>query len=1039
MRERGVSKRERMSLDKKIFLKPTAEFRGAPLWSWNDELRNEELVRQIRLMRRAGIGGFYMHSRIGLLTKYMSDEWMDRVRTCIHEAKRLGMRAWLYDEDRWPSGYAGGRVPERSEDFRARHLVCLDRNEAAPEESKPIATSADHIYYEVLSPREPGFNGWSYVDLMNPRAVRAFLDESYEPYAKKFEKDFGGTVPGVFTDEPCNCWAPTRWPRLVPWTPALPHRFKKDWGYDLPEHLPALFFDEGAFHKVRYHFWRTALALFIEAFTEQVGKWCADHKLALTGHFMAEDGLCEQLLWITAAMPHYEHMQQPGIDHLSRNIEDVITAKQCSSVANQMGIPRRLSEMYGCSGQNMSFEDRKWIGDWHLVLGINHICHHLFLYSMKGCRKRDYPPTLSYQQPWWLENPAVDDYLARLCYVLSQGRPLIDILVIHPQESAWCVYRPQGVDEKRRRVRAADDIQPYQDSVIGLSENLLRIQRDFDYGNETILSKYGEVKGGKLRVHKMEYRVILLPALLTIRKKTLDLLLEFLKQGGEVLSVGTLPQLVDGEPNAKLQDLEKQVTAVDNKADCLRVALDRVLPADLNLEVDHAENVWAHQREIEGRRFVFLANVSRTNTATGRLALAARGGFERWDGHTGKVEPVATTTRGELIDADVQLPPTGSLLFATTSDASGFPITLVENLEPVATGLLLPDWDIQRIDPNVLTLDFCRYQIAGMKEWSEEVPVIGVQEILNAQKYVGPVALQFRFETQRFLNKNVQIAVVIEEAAKWEVRVNGRAVRYEGLPFYRDISFHPIDISLQIQDGENLIELRRQFEYGDPSSYKDHAKRYGTELESVYLIGDFCVSGFPSEQPIPVNPHHTKWGLPKIPVLRYQPRWILTDDKQVVNTGDLVAQGYPFFSGRAILNQRVNIDAPKPGERVFFELSRHDAVVTKVRLNGYHCGDIVWQPLRAELTPHVQEGENLLEVEIVSSLRNLLGPHHNTMGELVSVGPGDFSGRGGWTQPGDENWLELRKEGKARMWTDDYFLVPFGLSNPAVRTYRAKA
>jgi hypothetical protein len=140
-----------------------------------------------------------------------------------------------------------------------------------------------------------------------------------------------------------------------------------------------------------------------------------------------------------------------------------------------------------------------------------------------------------------------------------------------------------------------------------------------------------------------------------------------------------------------------------------------------------------------------------------------------------------------------------------------------------------------------------------------------------------------------------------------------------------------------------------------------------------------------------------------------------------------------------ILNQRVTIKAPQPGQRVFFELDRLDAIVAKVRLNGYSCADIVWHPYRAELTEHVQEGENLLEVELVGSLRNLLGPHHNTRGELVAVGPGDFTGRSGWSQAGDDNWLELRKTGNARAWTDDYFLVAFGLFQPAICTRAAGA
>jgi hypothetical protein len=417
--------------------------------------------------------------------------------------------------------------------------------------------------------------------------------------------------------------------------------------------------------------------------------------------------------------------------------------------------------------------------------------------------------------------------------------------------------------------------------------------------------------------------------------------------------------------------------------------------------------------------------------------LLGKGGFENWNAENGKVEPVSCTQRGELLETQIELPPAGSLVLATTDAPAFLPSPIPRHQFPIAAWPLAPHWDIQRLDPNALTLDFCRYQTAGMTAWSDELPVLGVQETLTTQKYVGPVALQFRFQTQRFLNKNVQIAVVIEEAAKWDVRVNGRTVRYEGLPFYRDISFHPIDISFLVRDGENVIELHRHFEFADPSSYKDQAKRYGTELESIYLIGDFCVRGTPSIEPIPVNPHHKQWGLPEIPLLRYQPHWTLSDDKQVVATGDLVAQGYPFFAGRVILNQRVTLKSPLPGQRVFFELPRLDAIVAKVRLNGYACADIVWQPCRAELTEHVQEGENLLEVELVSSLRNLLGPHHNTRGELVSVGPGDFDGRGGWSQPGDANWLELRKDGKARAWTDDYFLVPFGLTNPAIRTYAA--
>lgn len=88
----------------KEFADPGAHYRGSPFWAWNGKLEPEELRRQVRVMHRMGLGGFFMHSRIGLDSAYLSNEWFDCVGACVDEANKLGMDAWLYDEDRWPSG-----------------------------------------------------------------------------------------------------------------------------------------------------------------------------------------------------------------------------------------------------------------------------------------------------------------------------------------------------------------------------------------------------------------------------------------------------------------------------------------------------------------------------------------------------------------------------------------------------------------------------------------------------------------------------------------------------------------------------------------------------------------------------------------------------------------------------------------------------------------------------------------------------------------------------------------------------------------------
>ena len=110
------------SLSSELFRNPTSEYRGTPFWAWNCKLEKDELCRQIDVFKEMGLGGFHMHVRTGMATPYLSDEYMDIVKCCVEKAKSENMLAWLYDEDRWPSGAAGGFVTKNPE-FRSRYLL----------------------------------------------------------------------------------------------------------------------------------------------------------------------------------------------------------------------------------------------------------------------------------------------------------------------------------------------------------------------------------------------------------------------------------------------------------------------------------------------------------------------------------------------------------------------------------------------------------------------------------------------------------------------------------------------------------------------------------------------------------------------------------------------------------------------------------------------------------------------------------------------------------------------------------------------------
>ncbi len=437
------------------FRNPGTDWRGAPFWSWNDDLDPEELRWQVREMKRAGLGGFFMHNRIGLVTPYMGKRWMECIGATVDEARRLGMKAWLYDEDRWPSGYGGGLVAKSNPDFGAKYLELTPNDKPAEYRFAVTRTCEAMTYRPLAKGQKPGkgeeleqfkaaislpvgwFNDQPYADNLNPQSVRTFIKICYEPY-RVLAKDFGKTIPGMFTDEPNVSDLHGPYPaRRVPWTWRLPEEFKKRRGYDLMAKLPELFSTDPAHFPTRHDYWRTVAEMFAEAYTGQLGAWCEKHGLELTGHMLGEGSLIYQTLVGGAVMPSLEHMQRPGIDILMEQVRETMTCKQTSSVAHQMGRTRTLSETYGTSGWHFTFDAQKWSGDWQTVLGINTRCQHLTPYSIRGMRKRDYPPTFFYHQPWWKYFKVAEDYFARSTMFTTIGEPVREVLVLHGIATAW--------------------------------------------------------------------------------------------------------------------------------------------------------------------------------------------------------------------------------------------------------------------------------------------------------------------------------------------------------------------------------------------------------------------------------------------------------------------------------------------------------------------------------------------------------------------------------------------------------------------------
>ena len=104
------------------FKNPAPCFRAAPFWAWNGALDERVLRRQTQAFYEMGLGGWFMHVRYGLDDRYLGYKFMNMVDVCRKEAEKTGMLAWLYDEDKWPSGAAGGFVTKDAR-LRCKTLV----------------------------------------------------------------------------------------------------------------------------------------------------------------------------------------------------------------------------------------------------------------------------------------------------------------------------------------------------------------------------------------------------------------------------------------------------------------------------------------------------------------------------------------------------------------------------------------------------------------------------------------------------------------------------------------------------------------------------------------------------------------------------------------------------------------------------------------------------------------------------------------------------------------------------------------------------
>jgi len=592
---------------------------------------------------------------------------------------------------------------------------------------------------------------------------------------------------------------------------------------------------------------------------------------------------------------------------------------------------------------------------------------------MAGESKRDYPASILHQSPWYREYHLVETWFSRVGYFRSMGKPCCDLLVLNPVESVWGRVYPGAI----KGMGAVDPaIKALDEHYARLFHILAGNHIDFDYAEEALLGEHGAIgqQSGRpvLSVGAMSYGTVLVSGLETLRLSTLRLLRSFLKAGGKVIFSGEVPSRVDAIESEEVRGFSATTTCIPFEEQELIKALEGHASQRVRIVHDGnatvAREVFCQLRRDDKHFYLLILNTDREKACDIEVQLEGCpfGVVEEWNLETGEAEVISSQSE-KTLSFHTRLETSGLRCFKMV-ETSALPRS-----KPVTLGggrwLELPNEATYRMeDENICVLDIASWSVDGgaIKKADEilkvdravrrqfGVPVRAgdmVQPWFRSKKAyetLGTVHLSYALEIgQGALSAPGEITLALETPELFDIAINGAPVdtsRDEG--FWCDIAFRKIRLPKDLlREGANEISVRVDF-------------REDINLEAMYLLGHFAVR-----------------LVGTVPCLGALP--------EKVTLGDLVGQGFPYYSGSFTYTYPLSPDLM--GKRARVVIPAYEGAYARVRSGGQEKL-IPWRPNQATIEALGAQ----LEIEVCVTRKNTFGPLHLKNPRPGSVGPGHF-------------------------------------------------
>jgi hypothetical protein len=693
------------------FLDPPRKYSPEPFWFWNGKMEGAKIQEQIRQMTEQHVFGAFLHARDGLETPYLSEDWWKAIGAGLEEARRVGFSFDFVDDYDWPSGEVRNiwmtanhqsEVIARNPNYRMRTLSYKTEvvkgpqavSLALPKELQAVVVARwlgnDRIdgasLQDVSSSVEGGQLKWSapegdwvviplflepatgldggYVDLLNPEAMKLFIDLSYGEFYRRFGSYFGDTIHYSFADHEGDDGY------RIAWTPALFDEFARRRGYDLRKVLPLLFLEGGSqTTKVRCDYLETVTQLYDASFWTGITSWAQAHHIGRTGH-----GWEDWLQWAAALQGDLFTIERGlnpvGVDSLFDFGRQPVAFKVAQSVADFEG-RRFMCENQGVQGTDSYLDlegirrGTNGIGAWGVDLFVPHAVNY-------DASKANYPPDWLHQ-PYWPYFHYYADYVRRISFMNGESWHITNLLLYYPITSIWEHADPVFSN----KVNYSEIMSP---SVWNATSNLINdyntrlilqlVARhwDHDIADDYYLEK-ARIEGKELVIGPQRFDAIVLPPLTTLRRSTLKKLLDFYRAGGTILAIRLLP---DASPEAGGNDAEikegivklfgadagrtvqayvEQKNAaggsayfISSEINTLIDLLDAHLPKDVRVTQGPDSSLFYQHREKSGQHYYWLVNDS-DRPRVNHVLFSQAGIPEKWDALTGALSPLFHVNR----------------------------------------------------------------------------------------------------------------------------------------------------------------------------------------------------------------------------------------------------------------------------------------------------------------------------------------------------------------------------------------------------------